>query len=83
MDNTSNKSRSLNAYYLQDVKFAYTLQNKRFKETNVSIQLNNIFAKKYAANGYTFSYVYGGLATENFYFPMARFNAMLSLNIKL
>ncbi|UEG48685.1 TonB-dependent receptor [Ferruginibacter lapsinanis] len=83
MDNTSNKSRSLDSYYLQDVRLAYTLHNKLFKETNISLKLNNIFAKKYESTGYTFSYVYGGLTTENFYYPMARFNAMISLNVKL
>ena len=59
------------------------MNNKFFKATDISLTLNNIFSKKYEANGYTFSYVSGGLTTENFYYPMARFNAMISLNIKL
>jgi len=83
LDNTSQKSRSLNPYYLQDIKLSYTLERKLFKETNLILQLNNVFNKKYEPNGYSFSYIYGGeLTTENFYFPMAGFNFMVGLNLK-
>jgi iron complex outermembrane receptor protein len=84
MDNTSQKSRSLNPYYLQDIRMSYLLQNKLFKATSIIIQLNNVFNKKYEANGYTFSYVYdGAVATENYYFPMAPFNFMVGINVRL
>ena len=83
LDNTAQKSRSLNAYYLQDIKLSYLIENKIFKETNLILQLNNIFNKKYEPNGYSFSYIYGGaLTTENFYFPMAGFNFMVGVNVK-
>lgn len=84
LDNTTNTSRSLNPYYLQDVRLSYLIENKLFKATNIVVQLNNVFNKKYEANGYTFSYVYDGkVATENFYFPMAPFNCMIGVNVKL
>lgn len=83
LDNTAQKSRSLNAYYTQDVKLSYTLKGKLFKETSFIVQLNNIFSKKYEPNGYSFSYIYGGaLTTENYYFPMAPFNCMAGINIR-
>ncbi|MFT3679739.1 MAG: TonB-dependent receptor plug domain-containing protein [Ferruginibacter sp.] len=86
LDNTSNISRSLNPYYVQDIRMSYTLvdnNNNFFKGANLILQLNNVLNKKYEANGYTFSYLYGGLVTENYYFPMATFNWMIGLNIKL
>ena len=84
LDNTSQKSRSLNAYYLQDVRLSYLCRSIKFlKATTFIVQLNNVFNKKYEANGYTFSYYSGGLTTENFYFPMAPFNCMVGVNIKL
>lgn len=83
LDNTAQKSRSLNGYYVQDVRLSYLLENKLFKATNIIVQMNNVFNKKYEANGYTFSYVSGGLTTENYYFPMAPFNCMIGLNIRL
>jgi iron complex outermembrane receptor protein len=83
LDNTSQESRSLNPYYLQDIRLSYLITHKIFKETSLVLQLNNVFDKKYEPNGYSFSYIYGGdLVTENFYFPMARFNFMLGVNIK-
>ena len=84
LDNTQNDGRALNSYYTQDVKASFKIPNKLFKETVLMAGVNNIFNKKYQPNGYTFSYVYGGsLITENYYFPMAGTNFMLSLNIKL
>ncbi len=83
LDNTTQKSRSLNPYYLQDIRLSYLLENKIFKATEVIVQLNNVFAKKYEPNGYSFSYIYGGsLTTENYYFPMAGFNFMVGVNVK-
>ncbi|MBL7736488.1 MAG: TonB-dependent receptor, partial [Chitinophagaceae bacterium] len=84
LDNTSNKARSLNAYYVQDARLSYTLSQKFFKSVQVSVQANNILNKKYEPNGYTFSYLYGGsVITENYYFPMAGTNFMAALNIAL
>ncbi len=82
LDNTAQKTRSLNPYYTQDVRLSYAVKGKVFKETNFIVQLNNVFSKKYEPNGYSFSYVYGGsLTTENYYFPMAPFNVMAGVNI--
>ena len=84
LDNTSLKSRSLNSYYTQDVRLSYLLEGKIFKATSIILQLNNVFSKKYEPNGYSFSYIYGGsLTTENYYFPMAPFNCMAGVNIRL
>jgi iron complex outermembrane recepter protein len=82
MDNTGNKNRSLAAYYVQDIRLSYDLVNTIGKNASFIVQLNNVFNKKYSPNGYTFSYVYGGVVTENFYFPMATFNCMAGINIR-
>ena len=83
LDNTAQESRSLNPYFVQDIRLSYTLEKKIPKATSLVLQLNNVFNKKYEANGYTFSYIAGGLTTENYYFPMAPFNVMVGLNIRL
>jgi iron complex outermembrane receptor protein len=82
LDNTTQKSRSLNPYYTQDVRLSYNMENIIAKNVNIILQLNNVFNKRYEANGYTFSYIYGGMVTENYYFPMATFNWMLGVNLK-
>ncbi len=81
LDNTENVSRSLHSYFVQDIRLSYLIQSKFLKEVRFILQLNNVFNKRYEANGYTFSYVYGGMTTENFYFPMAPVNGMMGINI--
>jgi iron complex outermembrane receptor protein len=84
LDNTALASRSLNPYYTQDVRLSYLLEGKTLKATSIIVQLNNIFSKRYEPNGYSFSYIYGGsLTTENYYFPMAPFNCMVGVNVRL
>ena len=84
LDNTESDSRSLNAFYVQDIRAIYTIKKKWLKEINIIGQVNNIFAKKYDPNGYTYSYFVGGeTVTENFYFPMAGTNFMIGLNVRL
>ncbi|RYD79192.1 MAG: TonB-dependent receptor, partial [Sphingobacteriales bacterium] len=79
LDNTQQKSRSLDAFYTQDVRATYNWE----KYATMFLQVNNIFSRKYEPNGYTFSYMYGGeLTTENYYFPMATINWVIGLNIK-
>jgi iron complex outermembrane receptor protein len=83
MDNTQNENRILKPYYVQDAQFDYTLRNLIFRECDVILQVNNIFDKKYAPNGYTYPYVYSGeLINDNYYYPMAGTNFMLGLNLK-
>ena len=84
LDNTSNKARSLSGYYLQDARVSYLLELNKERSINLFIQANNIFSTKYVANGYTYSYISeGNLSTENYYFPMATFNIMGGIAIKL
>jgi len=83
LDNTSDKQRSLDAYYVQDARVIYTLRKILVKEISLIGQVNNVFNRKYNSNGYTYSYQYGSVITENFYFPMAGTNFMVTLNVKL
>ena len=84
LDNTSHVSRSIDPYFVENIKLSYTLHQKAFKEVNFIFQVNNIFNKLYESNGYTYNYIYGGEFTvENYYYPMAGTNCMAAINIKL
>ncbi len=84
LDNTAKLSRSLQPFYTQDIRLSYSIDKKIFKTTQFILQLNNIFNRKYEPNGYSFSYIYNQqLTTENYYFPMAGFNFMAAINVKL
>ncbi len=83
MDNTQDKSRSLNAYFVQDARVTYKITNPIVEDLILVAAAYNVFDKKYEPNGYTFSYIYGGQkTTENFYFPMARRNFMVGVNVR-
>jgi iron complex outermembrane receptor protein len=84
LDNAQNEERKINSYYTQDARFIYTITKGFLKEANLSLQVNNVFNKKYEPSGYTYSYITGGsLTTENYYFPMAGTNLMVALNVRL
>ncbi len=84
LDNTSNKNRSLDPFYTQDVRVIYTINNNLFREIVLLLQVNNVFNKLYEPNGYSFSYIYGGeFITENYYYPMSGTNFMVGVNVKL
>jgi iron complex outermembrane receptor protein len=83
LDNTQQDNRKLDAYYVQDIRAIYTIKTKWMKEMNIVGQLNNVFNKKYEPNGYTYSYISGGMVTENYYFPMAGTNFMIAVNVRL
>lgn len=84
LDNTSNRNRSLHDYYVQDIRLGYDVKLKNIKSIQLFLLASNVFSEKYEANGYSFSYIYGGKnTTENYYFPMATINGMAGLNIRL
>ncbi len=84
LDNTSNPSRSLDPYWVQNLLIEYRFSLPKDKSLRVSIQLNNVTNTKYEPNGYTFSYWFGGRQnTENFFFPMAGINGMLGVQLEL
>ena len=82
LDNTANKLKSIDAYYLGNLRCRYEFSTQKLKNIQALLTLNNIFNKKYENNGYTFSYVDNGFSyTENFYFPQAgtHFNVGLTV----
>ena len=83
MDNTGNKQRVLEGYFIQDLRWIYSFKSKLITKADLIVQINNIWNKMYEANGYTYSYFYmQQLVTENFFFPMAGRNFTVALNIR-
>lgn len=83
MDNTSNKNRMLDAYYVQDARVSYSFARRSLKEVRLFFQVNNLFDKMYVSNGYTYNYISDGeLVVENFYFPMAGINVIGGVSVR-
>ncbi|MBM3432702.1 MAG: TonB-dependent receptor [Bacteroidetes bacterium] len=84
LDNTAQKSRSLDPYWIQHLLIDYRWVLPKEKSIRLTLQVNNLFDIRYEPNGYTFSYFYGGrMNTENYYFPMAGTNGSLGVQIEL
>jgi iron complex outermembrane receptor protein len=82
LDNTSDKLRSLDPYFVQDARIGYTLKRKSISSLMFFVQAYNVFSEKYEANGYTFSYFsQNKLETQNYYYPMAPINIMFGVNM--
>jgi len=88
LDNTATNSRSIKAYNTSNLSASYTLKPKWIREINFNVLVNNIFNKMYESNGYTFSYYYRPIAsndnaiTENFYYPQAGINFITGFTLK-
>ena len=84
LDNTSTKTRKLDAYNTLNLQLKYTINDGFFKETTFGLLVNNILNEFYENNGYTWGYVSGGERTvENFYYPQAGRNFLLRVILKL
>ncbi len=83
LDNTQDDSRKLDAYFVNNIRAGYTFSALGIQKLNLGLLVNNVFNRKYESNGYTYSSLYQGTrTTENFYFPQAGTNFLLSLNLK-
>lgn len=85
LDNTSNKNRAINSFFINDLEINASFINNLFNNLFLKISINNIFNRMYSSNGYTFGY-YGGLdyeVRENYYYPQAGRNFMFTFNLKI
>lgn len=82
LDNTGNHSRSLDPYFVQDARLIWSPKINYCKSLQLGLHIYNFLNEQYANNGYTYSYLSGSLVTENFYYPQAGVNFMLSCSIR-
>lgn len=83
LDNTSTVSRSLDGYFVNDVRLNYNFKLKGVKNIGVGLLINNIFSEKYQSDGATYPDIEGGkIINYNYFFPQAPINILASLNIK-
>lgn len=84
LDNTGNSDRMLSAYWVQDIRGSVDVAWKKFPQfSGLDVWVNNVLSLEYASNGYTYSYRYGGLITERFYYPQAPLNFMVSARFRI
>ncbi len=83
LDNTTDNTRKLDAYFTNDIRLSYTLKPTWAKQISLNLLVNNVLNELYASNGYTYGYISeGGLVQENFLYPQAGTNFLFGVNIK-
>ena len=85
LDNTSTESRSIDAYWIQNLNLSASLGQfvPQLKTVDVHLLVNNLLDEEYEANGYTFGYIAGGETIyENYYYPQAGRNFLAGLTIR-
>jgi iron complex outermembrane recepter protein len=83
LDNTSNNNRSIDSYFINDLRLSYSVKPSFMRELSVSLLANNIFDVAYSSNGYTYGYR-GGAAEyrQNYYYPQAGRNYLLMVALR-
>jgi iron complex outermembrane receptor protein len=83
LDNTQNENRLLKEFTYLNFNASHTFYGVNYKSITIGLRINNLLNSLYEANGYTYSYQFGGeLITENFYYPQAGTNYMALFNLK-
>jgi len=60
LDNSSNHARSLDPYFVNNLRIGYTFYPSFLKELTVDLSINNLFNEQYETNGWVWSYILGG-----------------------
>ena len=91
LDNTENADRSLPCYSVSNASVSYTLKPRKvIKETIFGLNFNNVFNRRYAASGWSYSCIlrdYGNHPSDNRYYqlgfvPMAGFTMAGSVTVR-
>ena len=82
LDNTANEDRIIQSYFISDFRTNYSFSTDWAKNLSVNVLVNNVFNKRYASNGYTYSYLYDGKITDNFLYPQAGTNILVGLQVR-
>lgn len=71
-DNTESEARKLDAYFVNDLQFGWSLFPKSFKQMDLQLTIHNVLDHEYESNAYGGNwYEQGDEKTWAYYYPMA------------
>ena len=84
LDNTQTESRSIDPYFVNDLRLSYSLDSISLLEgITATLQVNNLFDHEYETNGYTFGWLESGDPVfYNYYYPQAGTNFLFKVTWK-
>jgi iron complex outermembrane receptor protein len=88
MDNSGSDSRKIDAYFVNNLRMAYTFHPKGLQSLEMACNVNNLFNEEYESNGYVWYTWYEGSGADRRrgndlrYFPQAGTHVLVSLTAK-
>jgi iron complex outermembrane receptor protein len=83
MDNTSSRVRSLDPYFVNNLRAGYAFHPRFVREVAIDVSVNNLFNEMYETNGWVWSYILGGERMQDMgYFTQAGTNMMARVTLK-
>lgn len=83
IDNTSDATRALDAYWVNDVRLSYTFVKKKAAEIRLNVLMRNVLNEVYESNAWVYRYYYAGSYRKlDGYFPQAGRNFLVGLDIR-
>ena len=83
IDNTSNDTRSLDAYFVNNIRIDYSTKIKGFSDFYAQIFVNNILNSEYISNAYGGNwYEQNNEMSWIYYYPQAGINYMLKIGFR-
>ncbi|MFA9390878.1 MAG: TonB-dependent receptor [Prolixibacteraceae bacterium] len=83
VDNGASDERSLDAYFVNNLRTSYTVYPGFAKEIEFTLLVNNLFNEVYETNAWVYSYILGGERYQmDGYFPQAGTNFLFGVNVK-
>ncbi|MDR1556509.1 MAG: TonB-dependent receptor plug domain-containing protein [Tannerellaceae bacterium] len=83
IDNTSSAGRSIDPYFVSNLRVGYVFRPVFMKEVGIDLTVNNLFNETYETGGWVYSYIAGGgRLKDDGYFTQAGTHAMARISLK-
>jgi iron complex outermembrane recepter protein len=82
-DNTASDDRSLDPYFVNDIRASYKMYPAFINEIEFNLMINNIFSTEYVTNAWVYRFISGGEHAQMAgYFPQATINFLAGVTLR-
>jgi len=83
IDNTGSKDRSLNPYFVNNLRLNYSINTSVFRQIAFHFEIINLFNELYESNAWVYRYIWGGeYQSSSGFYPQAGIHFMGGITLK-
>lgn len=83
IDNTQNDERSIDAYFVNNLRLTYSIKTKMIKRIGFHVQVNNVLNELYETNAWVYHFTQGSDDYNDFgYYPQAGTNFLAGISLR-